>query len=118
MLDRLWPQMLVEIRNRRPLILVWIESATPLGLDSSTLTLGFPAENSLAMESILKPAHRKFLEEVLSRLLGSPRTVNAELRADLPSHKAPPADSSEGFRNDPLIQKALEIFRAEIQAET
>ena len=117
-LDRLWPQMLVEIRNRRPLILAWIESATPLALDSSTLTLGFPAENSLAMESILKPAHQKFLEEVLSRLLGSPRTVTAELRADLPSRKAPPADSSEGFRNDPLIQKALEIFRAEIQAET
>jgi len=70
------------------------------------------------MESILKPAHRKFLEEVFSRLLGSPRTVNAELRADLPSRGAPPADSSEGFRNDPLIQKALEIFRAEIQAET
>ena len=117
-LDRLWPQVLAEIRNRRPLILAWIESATPLALDSSTLTLGFPAESSLAMESILKPAHRKFLEEVLSRLLSSPRTVNAELRPDLPSRKAPPADSSEGFRNDPLIQKALEIFRAEIQAES
>jgi DNA polymerase-3 subunit gamma/tau len=117
-LDRLWPQVLAEIRNRRPLILAWIESAIPLALDSSTLTLGFPAGNSLAMESILKPAHRKFLEEVLSRLLGSPRTVNAELRADLPSRKAPPGDSNEGFRNDPLIQKALEIFRAEIQAET
>jgi DNA polymerase-3 subunit gamma/tau len=117
-LDRLWPQVLAEIRNRRPLILAWIESATPLALDSSTLTLGFPAENSLAMESILKPTHRKFLEEVLSRLLGSPRTVNAELRADLPLRKAAPADSSEGFSNDPLIQKALEIFRAEIQAES
>ena len=117
-LDRLWPQVLAEIRNRRPLILAWIESATPLALDSSTLTLGFPAESSLAMESILKPAHRKFLEEVLSRLLSSPRTVDAELRPDLPSRKAPPADSSEGFRNDPLIQKALEIFRAEIQAES
>ena len=117
-LDRLWPQVLAEIRNRRPLILAWIESATPLALDSSTLTLGFPAESSLAMESILKPAHRKFLEEVLSRLLSSPRTVNAELRPDLPSRKAPPADSSEGFRNDPLIQKALEIFRADIQAES
>jgi DNA polymerase III subunit gamma/tau len=117
-LDRLWPQVLAEIRNRRPLILAWIEPATPLGLDSSTLTLGFPTENSLAMESLLRPAHRKFLEEVLSRLLGSPRNVSAELRADLPSRKAPPTDSNEGFRNDPLIQKALEIFQAEIQAET
>jgi hypothetical protein len=70
------------------------------------------------MESLLRQTNRKFLEEVLSRLLGDPRTVKAEIRADLPSRKAPAVDSNEGFRNDPLIQKALEIFRAEIQAET
>jgi DNA polymerase III subunit gamma/tau len=121
-LEQLWPQVLAEVRNRRPLILSWIEMATPLSLDSSTLTLGFPAENSLAMESLLRPANRKFLEEVLSQLLGSSRTVNCELRAQLRPRKAPPeskppVDSSDEFRNDPLIQKALEIFRAEIQAE-
>jgi DNA polymerase-3 subunit gamma/tau len=117
-LDRLWPQVLAEVRNRRPLILAWIEPAEPLALDSSALTLGFPPEHSLAMESLLRQTNRKFLEEVLSRLLGDPRTVKAEIRADLPSRKAPAVDSNEGFRNDPLIQKALEIFRAEIQAET
>ena len=121
-LEQLWPQVLAEVRNRRPLILSWIETATPLSLDGSTLTLGFPAENSLAMESVLRPANRKFLEEVLSQLLGSSRTINCELRAQLRPRKAPPeskppVDSSEEFRNDPLIQKALEIFRAEIQAE-
>jgi len=117
-LDRLWPQLLTEIRNRRPLILAWIESARPLALDSSTLTLGFSPEHTLAMESLLRPTNRKFLEEVVSRLLGDPRTLKAELRADLLSRKEPAVDSNEGFRNDPLIQKALEIFRAEIQAET
>jgi DNA polymerase-3 subunit gamma/tau len=120
--DRLWPEVLAEVRNRRPLILSWIEIATPLSLDGSTLTLGFPAENSLAMESLLRPANRKFLEEVLSQLLGSSRTVNCELRSELRARKAPPesklvVDSNEEFRSDPLIQKALEIFRAEIQAE-
>ncbi|MGA8657892.1 MAG: DNA polymerase III subunit gamma/tau [Chthoniobacterales bacterium] len=121
-LEQLWPQVLAEVRNRRPLILSWIELATPLSLDGSTLTIGFPAENSLAMESVLRPGNRKFLEEVLSQLLGSSRTINCELRAQLRPRKAPPeskppVDSSEEFRNDPLIQKALEIFRAEIQAE-
>lgn len=121
-LDRLWPEVLAEVRNRRPLILSWIEIATPLSLDGSTLTLGFPAENSLAMESLLRPANRKFLEEVLSQLLGSSRTVNCELRSELRPRKAPPeskslVDSNAEFKSDPLIQKALEIFRAEIQAE-
>lgn len=121
-LDRLWPEVLAEVRSRRPLILSWIEIATPLSLDGSTLTLGFPAENTLAMESLLRPANRKFLEEVLSQLLGSSRTVNCELRSELRPRKAPPeskslVDSNEEFKSDPLIQKALEIFRAEIQAE-
>lgn len=122
-MDRLWPQVLAEVRNRRPLISSWIERATPLFLDNATLTLGFSAENSLAMESLSRPANRKFLEEVVAEILGSPRTLKSELHAELTSRQGsleskPVINSNEEFRNDPLIQKALEIFRAEIQAET
>ena len=45
--------------------------------------------------------------------------MEAEIRPGLeplPVAARAEGDSSEAFKNDPLIQKALEIFRAEIQA--
>ena len=40
----LWPALLAEIRNKRPLIKSWIEAGVLLGIDDTAATLGFPAE--------------------------------------------------------------------------
>jgi DNA polymerase III subunit tau-like protein len=80
-LNQLWQRVLAEVENRRPLFRAWLEPATPLSLDDEILTLGFPAEYSLAKKTLLKPAYRKFLEEVLSQLLDSSRAVHYELGA-------------------------------------
>ncbi|MBV8213021.1 MAG: hypothetical protein JOZ08_07305, partial [Verrucomicrobia bacterium] len=53
--------------------------------------------------------------------LGKPTTIKGETRDDLAPivfpEKAQAATNVENdFKNDPLIQKALEIFQAEIQA--
>jgi|SRR6516225_77588 hypothetical protein len=46
-LDQLWSRVLAEVQKRRPLIQAWLEPATPLSLDDSTLTLGFSEEKLL-----------------------------------------------------------------------
>ncbi len=119
----LWSKVVEEVRRRRPLILSWIEIATPLGQSGTEVLIGFPRADQVAMESLLRSNNRKFVEDLLSEFVAGQRTIRAELRDDL-VRREPVAESERktnllgGFKNDPLIQKALEIFRAEIEAES
>jgi DNA polymerase-3 subunit gamma/tau len=120
-LSSLWIRVVDEVRRRRPLIRSWIEMATPLGQSGTEVLIGFPTGDQVAMESLLRSNNRKFVEDLLTEVAAAPRTIRAELRDDLV--RPEPAVESEttlldGFKNDPLIQKALEIFKAEIEAET
>jgi DNA polymerase III subunit gamma/tau len=120
-LPSLWMRLLEEVRRRRPLIQSWVEMATPLGRNGAELLIGFPANEQLAMESLLRANNRKFVEELLTEIAAAPQTIRAELRDDLVRPTTTPSSEAtllDGFKNDPLIQKALEIFRAEIEADS
>ena len=55
----------------------------------------------------------------MSELLGGSWTLEFETREETttPAAVAPPEKTIDTFRNDPMIQKALEIFKAEIQSD-
>lgn len=117
----LWLKVVDEVRRRRPLIQAWIEVATPLSQSGTEVLIGFPPTQELAMESLLRSNNRKFVEELLTEIAATPRTIRAEIRDDLERPQtAVKSETSllDGFKNDPLIQKALEIFKAEIEADT
>jgi hypothetical protein len=119
-LTLLWIKLVEEVRRRRPLIQSWIEMATPLGRSGAELLIGFPVSEQLAMESLLRSNNRKFVEELLSEIAAAPQTIRAELRDELvrpATARRSEATLLDGFKNDPLIQKALEIFKAEIEAD-
>ena len=120
-LDSSWLRVLQEVSGRRPLILSWIESASPLRFESGTLTLGFPKDRAIAVESLSRANTKAFLEEICGEILGHACKLQFELKDGLtpvPRPAAPkPVDPMEDFKNDPLIRKALELFKAEIQAE-
>lgn len=120
---QLWTRLLLEVREKKPLLRVWVEAGALLGIHNGVCTIGFPEDASFTKESLGKPASRKFLEETLSRLLGQQITVELETRpglivppVSLPE-KAPQIalDPMEEFKNDPLIRHALDLFKAEIQ---
>jgi DNA polymerase III subunit gamma/tau len=120
-LQSLWIKVVGEVRRRRPLIQSWIEMATPLGQSGTELLIGFPSTEQLAMESLLRSNNRKFVEDLLTEIAAAPRTIRAELRDDLVRPETAVRSEPtllDGFKNDPLIQKALEIFKAEIEADT
>jgi hypothetical protein len=117
-----WKRVLEEVRNRRPLIVSWIEPATPLSFENGTLKLGFPKDYSLAIESLSRPNNLKLLEEVVGQVLGGAWRLEFELRddlspADMKREPVQPSKPMEDFKKDPMIQKALEIFKAEIQSD-
>ncbi|MBV9106475.1 MAG: DNA polymerase III subunit gamma/tau [Verrucomicrobia bacterium] len=119
-----WPQVMAAVRARRPLIVSWLEPATPFYPERGTLKLAFPSDQSIAVESLSRPNNLRILEEVASEILGGSWKLEFELRDDLSvarvkSELSPgPIDATEAFKNDPKIQKALEIFQAEIQSES
>jgi hypothetical protein len=87
------------------------------------LTVGFPTDQSLALEYCDQPNNRKLLESIASQLVGRKLKIRFLKREGLVVEKvegAPAAveatrDPLEEFKDDPLIRKALEIFKAEIQ---
>jgi DNA polymerase III subunit gamma/tau len=116
-----WPRILETIRARRPLIVSWLEPATPIYPEHGTLKLLFPRDQSIAAESLSRPNNRKILEDVAGEIFGGRWKLEFELRDELPARPKyeplQPAKPTEVFKNDPMIQKALEIFKAEIQSE-
>jgi len=123
-LTSLWVEVLLAVRRDRPLITTWLEAGTLLEVTGKTVRLGFPPEGRMAMESLLRPNNKGFLEKLFTQLSGEDRVVECEVREGLvilpaelppPPPEPVPADPMEEFKNDPLIRKALELFQAEIQ---
>ncbi len=121
-IESAWARLLQVVATRRPLVLSWIELGTPILIDNGTFRLGFPKDQELAVESLSRPNNRKLLEDALSEILGGRWKIGFETREDisLPATTTTaeePVDPLQSFKNDPMIQKALEIFKAEIQSD-
>lgn len=117
--DQIWGLLLEQVRTKRSLIISWLEKGTLLQLGQETCLIGFPPECFLAQESIMRPNTRVFLEAELSTLAGRPIKIKTEAKQGLlaPQVAPPPEplDPMAEFKNDPLIKKALELFKGEIQ---
>jgi DNA polymerase-3 subunit gamma/tau len=124
-IDSVWIALVQQVRSKRPLITAWIESGRLVQLGNGRATIAFPPNQKISMESVARPGNRKFLEELLSEIVGTPTTFTCELRSGVEPLTLPevsvepargPASSAvEDFKNDPLIKKALEIFKAEME---
>jgi DNA polymerase III subunit gamma/tau len=120
-LNQLWIDIVVEVRKSRPLIQQYFTSAVPVSLRNNELLLGFASQHGMAMETLMRPNNRKYIEQLITERLGKPTSIRGETRDDLapivfPEKTETATNPETDFKNDPLIQKALEIFQAEIQA--
>ena len=115
---------------RRPMLRTWIGAAHYLGTEGRDVLLGFAPKEKTIMEGLLRANNRSFLEALLKDLTGSdwtlklslveglpPTAAAAEAQSEAETLKFKPNDA-ESFKNDPLIQEALEIFKGEIKSVT
>ena len=119
----LWNELIDRVHAGRPLIQAWLERGTLLAVEGNRATIGFPPDQSLAMEACDKPNHRAYLEQLLTELAGRPLSIQFVKREGLvvgPTRAAADQaataalDPMQAFKDDALIKKALEAFRAEI----
>ena len=115
----LWPQFVTAVRRDRALIASWLECGMLVEISGTTAVLAFPYEQVFAKDCLAKD-HAALLAEILTTIAGQPLTLRFETRSGIaPTAVAtepvpPKRDPMDEFKDDPLIQKALEIFKAEI----
>ncbi|MEQ1861946.1 MAG: DNA polymerase III subunit gamma/tau [Chthoniobacteraceae bacterium] len=115
----LWSALIQRVRRERPLQAANIERAVLLEVRGGSATIGIDANDALAFELLDTPANHKLFDSLLGEIAGRPITVKFIKRAGIApavaTEAVPPENPAADFRDDPLIRKALEIFKAEIQ---
>jgi hypothetical protein len=104
---------------------MWLESGALLSVGAGKAVLGFSKDQNLALDFIQQSNNKIFLEEVLTEIVGAPTALLCEKHDSVelvPVEKpaVPQAekarDPMEEFKDDPLIRKALELFKARLES--
>jgi DNA polymerase III gamma/tau subunit len=117
---RLWELLTAKIPSQKAFLRSSAAAAHVLGIEGRNFKLGFSPDDKATMEFLGSQANRKFLETLLHEFTGKDLSVKLSVHDDLPSkHPASSemakASRTENFKNDPLIQEALEMFNAQIK---
>jgi len=124
----------------------WLTKGVFALIEADTILVQLPPSEAKELASFLGEMGRKDAEEKLSKALNRKLTLRLEIGEHLTvveeipepepeplaqpearsaepepaatASQAPSADPMDDFKNDPLIKKALEIFRGEIQTAT
>jgi len=137
-LAELWTKLIEAVSRVSPFIRTYLLEAGPVAFDKNTLVIGFDPEFADHLALIDNPRNHTLLQTKLTEI-GHPNAQIKFIKAELPADRvrviplapsaasadAPPAApareksapatfNKNDFKNDPLIQKALEIFKGQI----
>jgi DNA polymerase-3 subunit gamma/tau len=130
-IDGVWREVAETLSAESPIRYGWLTRGECAGLVDGRLRVVFPTNDHEQAESLFWDTVRQRAEAELSTRFGSKVTLHCEFTREVEeapeiapepveepiplAPPPPPADPMAEFRNDPLIRKALEIFKAEIQ---
>ena len=112
---KIWEQLLTKI-PARSFLRTLSESVAPIGIEGRNFQLGYPPNQKAAIETLASTSNRKQLETLLQEASGRDWTVKFIAREGIQLPKAKEPKSTEAFKDDPLIQEALEIFKGKIRS--
>ena len=118
---RLWELLTAKIPSQKAFLRSSAAAAHILGIEGRNFKLGFSPDDKATMEFLGTQANRKFLESLLHEITGKDLSVKLSVHDDLPSKHAAHSEMAkpsrgENFKDDPLIQEALEMFNAQIKS--
>ena len=115
---RLWELLTAKIPSQKAFLRSSAAAAHVLGIEGRNFQLGFSPDDKATMEFLGTQANRKFLESLLHEITGKDWSVRLIVNEELPSKRAITSQHSrsEDFKDDPLIQEALEMFKAQIKS--
>jgi DNA polymerase-3 subunit gamma/tau len=114
--EKIWKQVLAKI-PAKGLLRTLSESVRPIGTDGRNFLLGHSPDDRSEIEVLININNRRQLEDLLKEASGRDWSVKFEAKDGIPSKAAADAAKpAESFKDDPLIQEAIELFNAQIKS--
>ena len=115
---KIWQAVLAKIPAQKAFVRNSASAAHVLGLEGRNFKLGFPPGDKAAMDILGTQANRKFVETLLHEITGNDWTLKLTVNEELVSKNTAVAEdsSSDDFKNEPLIQEAIELFNARVRS--
>ncbi len=126
--DELWKQLLEQIAKPFPMLKSSLMEGRLLSVGKDLVVIGFDPEFELQKELVDTPKNREMIQSKIREITGKMMTIKVGFADDpsipqgdeTPSSPSIPAssrvslDDAKKFEDDPLIKKALEIFKGQI----
>jgi DNA polymerase III subunit gamma/tau len=124
----LWHKLVDAVGRASPFVKTYFKEAHPVSLAKNVLTIGFDEEFAAHIPLVDNSKNHTLIQTKLAEL-GHPQVQVKFIQAEEPPEwknartaasepvktKAEPASfDKDDFKNDPLIQKALEVFKGQI----
>jgi len=112
----LWQNVLTKI-PAKGLLRTLSESVRPIGIDGRNFLLGHSPDDRSKIEVLASVNNRRQLEALLKEASGRDWSVKFVVKDGIPSRAvADAAKPAESFKDDPLIQEAIELFNAQLKS--
>jgi len=113
--QELWERVLAKIPAQKGFVRNSASAAHVLGIEGRNFKLGFAPGDKPMMDILGTPANRKFVETLLHEITGKDWTLKLTVNEELASRTAAvPERSPQDFKDEPLIQEAIELFNARV----
>ena len=112
---QIWEQLRAKI-PARGFLRTLVDSLTVVGPEGRHFVLAYPPDEKSSIETLTTTSNRKQLETLLREISGQDWTLKFEAREGTLSRKSEPSSAGTSeYKDDPLIQEALEMFKGEIR---
>ncbi len=118
---RVWQEVCAKIPAQKAFLRNSATTAHVLGTEGRNFLLGFAPDQRSMMDILGTQTNRKFLEILLHEIIGKDWTMKLSVKEELPFKQSSPSQTHKSsrahdFKDDPLIQEAIEMFKAEIKS--
>jgi DNA polymerase-3 subunit gamma/tau len=115
--QKLWERVLAKIPAQKGFVRNSASAAHVLGVEGRNFKLGFAPGDKAQMDILNTQANRKFVETLLHEITGKDWTLKLAVNEELVSKSAAVGeDSPNDFKDEPLIQEAIELFNARVRS--
>ena len=115
--QKLWERVLAKIPAQKGFVRNSASAAHVLGIEGRNFKLGFASGDKPMMDILSTQANRKFVETLLHEIAGKDLSLKLTVDEELASKSAAVTEHSpQDFKDEPLIQEAIELFNAKVRS--
>jgi DNA polymerase-3 subunit gamma/tau len=114
----LWQKVLNRI-PAKSFLRTLSELIRPIGVEGRNFVLGHSPDDTPKVEALASANNRRQLEALLRQASGRDWSVKFVAKDEIPPSDGVVSDTSkstESFKDDPLIQQAIELFKAQVRS--